>query len=58
MTREYEISERIFELPVPEQGNISRLTELLTGLRESDEARGRGNRGRSIGFAASYTPLG
>ncbi len=42
MAREYEISERIFELPVAEQGTISRLTELLTGLRDSDEAGGRG----------------
>ncbi len=45
MAREYEIAERIFELPVPEQTVISRLAELLTGLRKSDEAEGRGESG-------------
>jgi hypothetical protein len=45
MAREYEITERIFELPVPEQTIISRLAELLTGLRKSDEAEGRGESG-------------
>lgn len=45
MAREYEIAERIFELPVPEQIVISRLAELLTGLRKSDEAEGRGESG-------------
>ncbi len=45
MAREYEITERIFELPVPEQIVISRLAELLTGLRKSDEAEGRGESG-------------
>lgn len=42
MVREYEITERIFDLPVPEQVAISRLAELLAGLRKSDEAEGRG----------------
>jgi len=45
MAREYEIAERIFELPAPEQIVISRLAELLTGLRKSDEAEGRGESG-------------
>src|SRR5215210_2181286 len=45
MAREYEITERIFELPVTEQIVISRLAELLTGLRKSDEAEGRGESG-------------
>jgi hypothetical protein len=45
MAREYEIAERIFELPAPEQTVISRLAELLTGLRKSDEAEGRGESG-------------
>jgi hypothetical protein len=45
MAREYEISERIFELPVPEQGLIGRLAELLAGLRESDQAEVRGESG-------------
>ncbi len=58
MVREYEISERIFDLPVPEQGPMRRLTELLTGLHDSDEAGGRGNAGRSIGHAASSIPPG
>jgi len=58
MAREYEISEPIFKRPVPEQGTISRLTELLTDLLDSDEAGGRGNRGRSIEYAASSTPPG
>ncbi len=45
MAREYEITERIFELPAPEQTIISRLAELLTSLRKSDEAEGRGESG-------------
>jgi hypothetical protein len=45
MAREYEIIERIFELPAPEQIIISRLAELLIGLRKSDEAEGRGESG-------------
>jgi hypothetical protein len=45
MAREYEITERIFELPVSEQVGISRLAELLAGLRRSDEAEGRGESG-------------
>ena len=47
MVREYEITERIFDLPVPEQVAISRLAELLAGLRKSDEAEGRGGSGES-----------
>ena len=45
MAREYEITEQIFELPIPEQIVISRLAELLAGLRRSDEAEGRGESG-------------
>ena len=48
MVREYEITERIFDLPVPEQVVISRLAELLAGLHEADEE----SQGRSIGSAA------
>jgi hypothetical protein len=45
MAREYEISERIFELPVSEQGILARLAQLLSGLREGDEAEVRGEPG-------------
>lgn len=45
MAREYEITERMFDLPMPEQIAISRLAELLAGLRESDEAEDRGESG-------------
>jgi len=45
MAREYEITEQIFELPIPEQIVISRLAELLAGLRRSDEAEGSGESG-------------
>ena len=45
MAREYEITERMFDLPMPEQIAISRLAELLAGLRESDEAEERGESG-------------
>ena len=45
MAREYEITERMFDLPMPEQIAISRLAELLAGLRESDEAEERGETG-------------
>jgi hypothetical protein len=48
MVREYEITERIFDLPVPEQVVISRLAELLAGLREADEAERRGGSGEEI----------
>jgi hypothetical protein len=41
MAREYEIMERIFELPVPEQFVTSRLAELVAALRRSEEAEGR-----------------
>jgi hypothetical protein len=42
MAREYEIMERIFDLPVPEQFVTSRLAELVTALRRSEEAERRG----------------
>ena len=45
MAREYEIMERIFELPVPEQLVTSRLAELVAALRRSDELERRGNPG-------------
>jgi hypothetical protein len=45
MAREYDIMERIFELPVPEQFVISRLAELMAGLRDSEEAERRGESG-------------
>jgi hypothetical protein len=38
MAREYEIMERIFELPMPEQFLVSRLAELVAALRSSEEA--------------------
>jgi hypothetical protein len=45
MAREYEIMERIFGLPLPEQVVTSRLAELLAGLRNAEEAEGRGGSG-------------
>ena len=45
MAREYEVSERIFDLPVSEQGVLVRLAQLLSGLREGDEAEARGEPG-------------
>ena len=43
--REYEIMERIFELPADEQFVTSRLAELVAGLRDSEEAEHRGEQG-------------
>jgi hypothetical protein len=45
MAREYEIMERIFELPMPQQVLVSRLAELVTALRRSEEAERRGEPG-------------
>ncbi|HJQ27697.1 MAG TPA: hypothetical protein VJ827_00020 [Rubrobacter sp.] len=45
MAREYDIIERIFELPVPEQFLTSRLAELVGGLRAAEEAERRGESG-------------
>jgi hypothetical protein len=45
MAQEYEIMERIFELPVEEQLLTARLAELLAGLRNSEEAERRGESG-------------
>ena len=45
MAREYEVSERIFDLPVSEQGIPSRLAQLLSGLREGDATEARGEPG-------------
>jgi hypothetical protein len=46
MAREYDIMERIFELPMPEQFLVSRLAELVAGLRRSEEAERRGASGQ------------
>ena len=45
MAGEYEIMERIFELPMAEQFATSRLAELVGGLRAAEEARRRGESG-------------
>jgi hypothetical protein len=45
MAREYEVMERIFELPMPEQFVTSRLAELVAALRRSEEAERRGQPG-------------
>ena len=45
MAREYDVMERIFELPMPEQFLVSRLAELVTALRRSEEAERRGEPG-------------
>jgi hypothetical protein len=42
---EYEIMERIFELPAEEQFATSRLAELVAGLRASEKAEHRGEQG-------------
>lgn len=55
MAREYEITEQIFELPVTEQFAISRLAELVGGLRKSEKAEDQGSQATSIGFAAWFT---
>jgi hypothetical protein len=45
MALEYDIMERIFELPVPQQFITSRLAELVGGLRAAEEAERRGESG-------------
>ncbi len=45
MAGEYEIVERIFELPTAEQFATSRLAELVGGLRAAEEAQRRGESG-------------
>jgi hypothetical protein len=45
MAHEYDIMERIFELPVPEQFLTSRLAELVGGLRAAEGAESRGEPG-------------
>ncbi len=45
MAGEYEIVERIFELPAAEQFATSRLAELVGGLRAAEEAQRRGESG-------------
>ncbi len=46
MAREYDIMERIIELPMPEQFVASRLAELVACLRDSEEAERRGESGQ------------
>jgi hypothetical protein len=41
MAREYDVMERIFELPMQEQFVTSRLAELVAALRRSEEAERR-----------------
>ena len=43
MAREYDIMERIFELPEHQKCITSRLAELLGGLRAAEEAERRGS---------------
>jgi len=45
MAREYDIMERIFDLPMPEQFITSRLAELVGGLRKSEKAEEQGESG-------------
>ncbi len=45
MAGEYEIMERIFELPMQEQFLTSQLAELVGGLRGAEEAERRGESG-------------
>jgi hypothetical protein len=45
MAREYDVMERIFELPMQEQFVTSRLAELVAALRRSEEAERRGEPG-------------
>ena len=57
MAREYDLMERIFELPVPQQFLTSRLAELVGGLRVAEEAErggepGDGHRARGVINAA------
>ena len=45
MASEFEIMERIFELPISDQFVTSRLAELVAALRRSEEAERRGEPG-------------
>ena len=45
MAREFDITERTFDLPSPEQFVISRLAELVGGLRTSEKAEEQGESG-------------
>ena len=47
MAREYDIMERIFELPLPEQFLTSQLAELVAALRGAEEAERCGESGDS-----------
>ena len=52
MAREYEIMERVFDLPVPEQFLTSQLAELVAALRKAEEAERRGGQGSTTELAA------
>jgi hypothetical protein len=57
MAREYDIMERIFELPLSQQFITGRLAELVGGLRAAEEAKrrgedGDGHRARGVIYAA------
>jgi hypothetical protein len=45
MALEYDLMERIFGLPAPQQFIVSRLAELVGGLRAAEEAERRGESG-------------
>ncbi len=45
IAREYDVMERIFDLPMQEQFVTSRLAELVAALRRSEEAERRGELG-------------
>jgi hypothetical protein len=52
MAREYDIMERIFDLPTSQQFLTGRLADLVSALRMAEEAERRGNRGTNTGFVA------
>ncbi len=45
MARKYDLTERVFDLPSPEQFVIGRLAELVGGLRTSEKAEEQGESG-------------
>lgn len=45
MALEYDVMERVFELPAPEQFLTSRLAELVGALRRAEQAERRGESG-------------
>jgi hypothetical protein len=52
MAREYELMERIFELPVPQQFLTSRLAELVGGLRAARRRSEKGSPGTATWLVA------